>query len=369
MSRAAARWALLLAVVSCSTSSPDPVRIRPVRGGTQPTGLLQPGQVLEILDRSPIQYQVVDDAPVEARWLVDVLGVPTPDPRPVDPFLFLEEDESGVPRLTSRPPPPAIRDPFEGASLAFARRDYDEARRLYRHAAELAPDYFKSFTYLGRAEQLLDRPQAARRALERALELNPLDYQAHLFMADVLAHLDLLEEAKAAITRAFVLNRTNPAVGERLQRLLPRLDLRLRTGRLAPRLRIDDTDGDGVTVSVNPDPSFKWVPLGLCLACWSYEATCAQRSSPQSDPLRLTMYRECLLHHTVTTALRVDAGNADRDDRVLLDAIERGYLDAVLFWEVLAVRVPAIVFLLPETTRREIGEYIERYVYDAANAI
>jgi hypothetical protein len=57
------------------------------------------------------------------------------------------------------------------------------------------------------------------------------------------------------------------------------------------------------------------------------------------------------------------------DEKVLLGAIEDGYLEAIIFWEIVAVRAPVVILLLPDTVKDQIVEYIDRYVFESTQRI
>jgi len=307
---------------------------------------------------------MVEDPALQARPLAEVLGLPPTDPDPVDPFLEVLRDDDGRPRLVRALPPDGVSAAFEAGAEAFSAGRHDEAVSLYEEVVAAAPEYFKAHTYLGRARQFAGRPKAAFEALSEATRLNPLDYQAHLFKADVLEELEDEDGARRALVRAYALNRTNAVVEDRLRRLLPRLDLRLADPLLRPRLAIEENDG---AIDVRLSPGGRWAAMGLCLACWAHEPECSNRSSTDADPLRLAMYRECVLNQVATLAAR------DReltpDDRRLVQAVQEGYLEAILLWEVLAVRLPALVFLLPPETREDIEDYIDRHVFESSRLV
>ena len=326
--------------------------------------LFRPEQIEQILKESDRTYRVRLSQPVAAVALTEVLRASAPrKPRRMDPFLEVHRT-NGKLRLRSHLPDDALEPLFEQASEAFASRDFEEARRLYLEAVRAQPEYFKSYTYLGNALYFLGRYVEAEKVFDRAIDLNPFDYQAHLFLGDTLHQLGDYERAKQSLTRAFMLNRENIVVLERLQSTLAKMSLSVREGRLAPPVSIELANRKEVVLRLDRDEGTRWYAFAACMACWAYENECKARSSVDEDPLRLSMYRECLLNHAVSVAQRRHAESSiAADDRLLLAAIEDGYLEAIVFWEVVAARAPAIILLLPEGLRIDIQHYIDRYVY------
>lgn len=353
-------------MAACATGGAGPGLV----GGEGISGLLRPDQIDTILRASRRTYRVTATSPVEPTPLAQVVELdPIGEPRRVDPFLEVHE-VGGKVQLRSHLPDEAIEPIFSLAGEAFAARDFEAARRLYLRAIEARPEYFKSYTYLGNALYFLGRYLEAEAVFHRALALNPFDYQAHLFLGDTLHQLGSYRRAKDALTRAFMLNRENPVVLDRLRSTLARMHLAVREDRLVPPVRIEREGADRVTIHLDRNEGTQWYALAACLACWAYEEQCGARARPEQDPLRLAMYRECLLNQAASIAVRFEE-NAPitPDERALLAAIEDGFLEAIVFWEVVAPRAPVVILLLPEGLRESIVAYIERYVFVSTRVV
>jgi hypothetical protein len=162
-----------------------------------------------------------------------------------------------------------------------------------------------------------------------------------------------------------MLNRTNEAVRDRLRIVLAKLNLHIRGSRLDPKVRIEQVARTSVKIHFDSASGLRWLALATCMACWAYENACGDRSLERDDPLRLEMYRECLINQAASIAVRRDQGESDLmlDERSLLEAIEVGYLEAIIFWEVLAQTAPVVILLLPEQVQHQIEAYIQRYVF------
>lgn len=360
------------AALGCATSSAPPplptteaaAPAPAARGDGKAPPLLRPDQVFAILEKSEITYDLVSSEELEAIDLAEVVALPLPPPRPVDPYLEIKRDPGGRLRMLSSRPPEAAAEIFEKAGDAFAAREYEVARALYAKAVEVAPEYFKSYTYLGNALFFLGDYTRAEQLFLRALSLNPLDYQALLFLGDTYYQLGDYGRSKAALTRAYMMNRTNPAVEQRLSATLAKLRLRVREERLMPAVRIEQTGPKEVALRFDRSQGLRWISLATCMACWSFEPECRQRAPEEQDPLRLGMYRECLIHQAAAIAVRKQQEmELPRDEEVLLDAIEGGFLEAIVFWEVIARVAPAVILLLPDEVQEEILRYIEKYVF------
>jgi tetratricopeptide (TPR) repeat protein len=385
--RTAALAALLAgACAAPATVSPAPVAVDPAPAEPAPAGgspaaapaeapgpgdVLRPDQILAILERSPIEYRFAAEAPVEGIALAAVLDLGLPAPRPVDPFVEVRaEGPEGQKRLLSSRPPRAIEDVFERAGAAFEAEEFEVARGLWARAAELQPGYFKSYTFLGNALHRLGDYARAEVALRRALELNPFDYQALLFLGDTYHQLGDHGRAKAMLSRAFMLNRRSPAVLDRLSAALAKHALRVRQGRLTPGIRIEQEGPGKVTLRFDQAEGHRWLPLAACLACWRFEDACSARAPRDQDPLHLGMFRECLIQQAASLAVRRDHdGGLRADEAALLGAVEEGYLEALIFWEVIGEAAPPVILLLPEEVQDDILRYIEKYVFTTTSVI
>lgn len=332
-------------------------------GPSHKDGLLRPDEILSILERSKVNYELRSDRPIEPSALINLTPSRLVHPRPIDPFLTVRQPQKGELELHSVRPPEEVTEIFEAGRNAFMAKDFNAAATLFARAVELKPDYFKSYTYLGNALYFLGEMRRAEIALERAVELNPMDYQAHLFLGDTYYQQAKYHRAKASLLEAYLLNRTSEVVLDRLRTTLAKLNLKLREPRLTPRFAIRSNSGGKVIIDFDQQVGLKWLPLGACLACWTFEKQCSKRSPEKVDPLRLSMYRECLINQAATTAVRVQNAEPISDEEAQLhSAIEDGYLEAIIFWEVIAARAPIVVFLLPESSKDRVRSYIQRYV-------
>lgn len=331
--------------------------------------LFRPDRIAQILDRSTKTYEIAsgDVAPIE---LADVVPTRYENARPIDPYLEVALDRDDRVRLVTTRPPPEIALLFERANAAHVLRDFELAGALYTRAVQLEPDYFKAYTKLGTIFNQLGQLNRAEVVLAKAVELNPIDYQAHLMLGDTYLQMRDYRRAKDSLVRAYMLNRTDPAVEALLDEALARLGLRIRSHRLAPPIAIDRR-GERVMLRFDKAVGLRWLALSACLACWAFESECGQRADEEADPLRLSMYRECLINQAASTAVRMsrDDEPIGSDEKRLLGAIESGHLEAIIFWEVIAVRAPIVILLLPDPVKEQIVEYIERYVLESTRVI
>lgn len=356
--------------MACASAPSPPATPAAAIEPEEDSGLFRPDQIIAILEASGIEYAIVSDEPVSRKAVPDVMARPSKRTGPMDPFVEVKRRPDGRPHLESSKPTPELEAMFEAGSTAFEAHDYEAARTFYVKAIELEPDYFKSYTYLGNALYQLGDYRRAEEAFEKALSINPVDYQALLFLGDTYYQLGEYPRAKAMLTRAFMINRDNPAVLERLQAVLAKHALRIRDVRLEPPVKIRRVAHEKVEMRLDKDRGLRWLALAACMACWAYEDRCNARSPVDEDPLRLQMHRECLINQAASIAVRrAHDEELEVNESLLLDAIEDGYLEAIIFWEIIASHAPVVILLLPEAVQADILEYIERYVFVSTQVV
>ena len=126
-------------------------------------------------------------------------------------------------------------------------------------------------------------------------------------------------------------------------------------------MRIERSGGD-VALKFDREGGTRWLALAACMACWAYEEQCNGRAPSEDDPVRFAMYRECLVNQAASIAVRQDNDKPiPNDEQVLLKAIEDGYIEAIIFWEIIADAAPLIVYLLPQEVQKSILRYIDTY--------
>ena len=356
-------WLGLIACASGPKLEPAAVE-EPELPGENSSSFFGPAEIYGILDRSKVLYEIDTDSSIGEIPLAEVIEPKEPE-KTVSSYLELRDtDGSGQRRLSISEPPAEIAELHERAFAAFRGHAFTEARDLYIVAAELRPDYFKTFTYLGNTYFVLGDLERAATTLRQAVAMNPVDYQAHLFLGDTYYQLGKLTEARHHLTWAYVLNRNNPIVQKRLDATLDQLHLRRKAGWIEVAVAIEETDENKVSLRFGSEEATRWFPLANCMACWTYETECKSRDEAPELPVRISMYRECLLNQPIAIAMRLEEGQTvPADERRLHQAVNAGYLDALIYWEIAAKRLPIIVFLLEEVDRQRIHDYIQMFVF------
>lgn len=344
----------------------SPAAVTEASPESPPPAFFGPAEIYKILEKSAVLYEIGTDESVHQTPVEEIIEPKEPE-KTVSSYLELRDEEgSGQRRLSISEPPAEVAELHERAFAAFRGHAFQEARDLYIAAAEIRPDYFKTFTYLGNTFFVLGDLDRAATTLRQAVALNPVDYQAHLFLGDTYFQLGQLEEAKHHLTWAYVLNRNNRIVQKRLDVTLNELRLRRRLAWLDVAVTIEETDENKVSLRFGAEEDMRWFPLANCMACWTYENECRSRDEAPDLPVRISMYRECLLNQTIAISMRLEDGQSvPADERRLHQAVNAGFLDALIYWEIAAKRLPIIVFLLDDEDRERIHRYIQMFVFTA----
>jgi tetratricopeptide (TPR) repeat protein len=363
---------LSLGSVACRTTDAPVDPPAETAGADEPNdGMFDPQRILSVLENSSIAYEFRSEEGLEPIAVTEIVELSLDAQNPVSPFIQIHQDASGgTPRIIMNRPGDNVRELYREAREAFRAEQYGVAKDLYTQAVEANPNYFKSYTYLGNTHLLLGNFTLAEHSFLTALALNPVDYQALLFLGETYLSTGAITEAKSATLRAFMLNRRSPAVREHLEAVLTRMRRRVRAERLMPSVRIEREAKDRVVIRLDKKDGLRWLPLATCLACWEHEEACKGRVNPEEDPLRLSMYRECLVNQAATVAVRRSKNEVIHPDEVsLLDAIENGHLESILYWEIAAEKVPMVPMVLPQAMQARILDYIDQFVVMSTEVI
>jgi len=105
---------------------------------------------------------------------------------------------------------PAIaRAAAADGAAAFARKDYDRARKAYKKMLDLAPDNVVGLINLGVVEIAAKKPEEAEKALKRAVQMRLDSAAAWLTLGTMYMDQNRLDEALAALSQATLYDPNN----------------------------------------------------------------------------------------------------------------------------------------------------------------
>ena len=274
-------------------------------------------------------------------------------------------------------PAPALAD----AEKAFIAERWADAQAAYKLALEQCPTCYTAMA--GWADCELRRSggdlPGALGWYERALELNPYDAQLHVFRASALFRMGRVPEAQRELVEALVLRprygfALKLALAARQARSLP---MEIDAVPLLPTGYLKSAGGDKLTFvktsGGNAIDDLPWIFYAACKRIGpnkEYAANPTPRHpwdrSVETGCLKslAARYKEqnaALSEAEKARNLRVERQGSAGLDR-LVRAVDAGYLDEFVTYEIQARMEPSVTLILPIATRQRIQGYVERFV-------
>ncbi len=321
-----------------------------------------PEEFLEIIRNSEITYTFKTKEVVKPTDLL-IAGT---EPYSINPYSRSEYTEDGNITLIIDEPKGEIRTIHELAAEKLSQGEYDDVVKLYTQAIELDNSYFKTWTNLGETYYQLGKYDKAEVCLSKALKLNDIGYQEHYFLADVYDKIGNNQKALEYITYAYMLNKNNPNAIIFLNGILEKNNLKIKTDRLQLPFQITKIDDKECEIIFRGKEGLNWMPIANCLACWKMEPSFQNLLNDKQNAInsKIHMYKECLFNQAVVIASKKDKQeDISAQEQQLYNAINE-YLNAILYWEIIAGENPQILLLLPNDEKKSIVQYIKKYVYE-----
>jgi hypothetical protein len=322
-----------------------------------------PAEILKVMEQSDIEYKVSTVAKVE-RTELGAGGGAAPG---ISPWARVKYAQDGTASVVVEEPKGEILSIFEQAAEKLKKKEYKEVADLYEQALARDPNYFKTVTNLGDTYYLRGEMDQAEKYLKEAVRLNEGGYQERLFLADTYHKSGLKDKALEQITVAYMLNRNNAVVQQSLRRILKENNLRVRPDRFRFPFRIVVSSPTKCEMMYEGKDALAWMGMANCLACWQAEPLLKKRIDDKEGGFdaRVDMYREAISNQILATAARMEGKEViSRQEQAIYDAAKEGFVDAMVFWEVLANERPAVILLLSRDAKARTCDYIKKYVYE-----
>lgn len=318
---------------------------------------------MQIIESSKVVYFYDNDSNL-SPYILNPLCV---DIKPVNPYVRAYTGPEST-YLYFDLPPLGIIEIMTQADQAYTAGDFEKALSLYSEAVSCDSAYFKSWTLWGNTYFTLGRYAEAETALLRALALNDDGYQECFFLGDTYFRMNRKEEGLRLLTRAFMLNRYSDNLLTVLDKVLASLDMRIRENRLQFPFNMTRAGVNRLNIYFRDENEYAmYLMLVNCLAVWEMEEKFSSKSDDLNSIiiLKLIKYQECLSNFAKVPGLARELGlSLNRNDSLLIDAIDSGYLSALVYWEILTCDDPSIILILPDSLQEKIIEYINKYVYE-----
>jgi tetratricopeptide (TPR) repeat protein len=268
------------------------------------------------------------------------------------------------------------------AEAFYDRKQYAEAAVRYRKMIALDANDTIAHLLYGDVFFFGEGDYAAALAeYRKALSIDGANPQAHFFSANALMRLDRADEARAAVVAALSYNPVYEGLYKVLDNNPDAFGLRpLERHRFdPPRGYLGKPAVDGITVYGGADG--EWRTYAICKAVLRNEPAARREVLGDAEAVGASFEEEraCVAAHVdgnlarTRAALEKAAGKKPVTDadvleaapplvRHLAEALDTGYFDGYVAFEILGQRCPIAAPMYPEPLHREVEKYVARYV-------
>lgn len=331
--------------------------------------LHEPSEILEILESSPISYQIDFDEETEPR---------KENPEQILPGYFVSKDEES-PQFGQYELSEEVQEIYTQAELHFSQKRYDSAITLYRKVLQLMPEFAQGLTMIGDAYFNMEQYDSAQFYLREAIDLNFIDYQAHWFLSSTEFHLGNKEAGLRELTIAHVLNPGHELLKASLIASRKKHGSSWKEWSFAPRYELSDESIDQVSIRC----ASGWMMFALTQALWEFEEDYGtdmgieDRESLEAEVIRqkeavLMFIFEYLARkeadtseeegeEEVTEETKRNTEAADRMGTRLVEILNEGMIDAFIFYEIIGRRNPLVFSMISPESVDMIAGYLDNY--------
>jgi tetratricopeptide (TPR) repeat protein len=266
----------------------------------------------------------------------------------LDPNIYQDTSDGHI-TLVAYVSSDSINALLATAEGAFAAKDYQAALMLYREMLDIDPQYYYALTLIGDAWYMLEEYDSAVVAFQRAIEKNYINYQSHWFLADTYWKLGEKEKAIKELTIAHVLNRNHSTLKETLMARREEIGRPWKDWEFKPQYILEKV-GNRVHVAAKES----WIGYALAKALWKYEPGYRQKmGGKESDTSEWSTLEE---KEALAQLIPFP-----EEHETLLKIIDSGYVAEFIYYEIMAVRYPASVVMMPEPVSDRLIEYINTF--------
>jgi tetratricopeptide (TPR) repeat protein len=243
--------------------------------------------------------------------------------------------------------------------------DAEKAIELYKKAHELDPDYSELVTYLGNIYFMMKDYENAEKYLKKACELNPNSYMPHFFLADTYYMTDRRKEALDEITYAFMLNKNNVNMVDVLHRVLMANGKQIRRDRLVFPYEVTQQGRDSFNIVLD-SAQVNYLSFANCMAAWKIpEYQAALNDSIYGMQAEAFMCTECFINLLMSLdGAQGEDKTLSVKDEIIYEMLSAGYIDSIIYWEIMAGEAPLMIMTLPDESKSMIFDYIQEYVFE-----
>ncbi|MEM1218613.1 MAG: tetratricopeptide repeat protein [Bacteroidota bacterium] len=300
--------------------------------------------------------QILNDS--EISYIIDLTKEDFPAPDQSNNLLFnnfYRPDPENPSSITRYQVSEEGQASLEKAEKAFEAREYDKARDFYIEVLKTDPEYYKMMTYIGQTFGIERKWDDAANWYQQALEANPIDYMTHWFLGDVYAVQGDYDTALRLAITGHILNRNNPRILASVEKILNEQKRKYLDINAYPQVQIDSVGPKEVNIRFQE----AWLGYALTKAVWDFEPGYAEDMGSGRTQESILEEKECLinlLNGASKKALRKDEGI-----RLANEAVQAGYAEAYILYELLLPQYPHVALQLPKENMDVLYEYVIRF--------
>ena len=323
----------------------------------------EPSEILKIISDSEIKYSIEFDSLLSKDNLK--LNTEVFKPYCINPFYRLEYTNESNFILIDDTAKGEIKYLLDSGDKLLGDENYEEAMQIYEEITRADPKWFKGWTKLADCYFHFGEFEEAEKYFLKALELNEDGYQEHFYLADSYYQKGDYEKSFNHIIMAYMLNRCSSSVKALVDGISKKLNLKYIDDRLSFQINIKKISDNECLISHGNLESSNLLALSNCLAMWEMEKDFVEKYNSDSLNGMIVKYKECLTNQAIITAKYIGENkNVSKVELSLHNAIMDGYIDAIVYWDIFAMKYPKTTLLLPRTLKTKICEYIRKYCFE-----
>ncbi|HEU4402424.1 MAG TPA: tetratricopeptide repeat protein [Candidatus Polarisedimenticolia bacterium] len=297
-------------------------------------------ELMKVMEKSSLTYLLDID---------DNLPAPAIDkPRVLSANQLLTESDGHL-TLTEASISKEANEVLKTAEEAFENEKFDTALELYKKVQEIAPDYSHLLTLVGDVYYRQGEYGKARDCFRQAIDRNFADYDAHWFLADAAWKVDDKSEAMQELTIAHILNVNHETLKKGLLTRRDSIRRPWKAWDYAPRYTLS-RDGKQVKVTAQED----WLGYAVAKAIWIYEPGYAEKIAGEER-------RENVISFLEEKEALLGALGTNKKLKQVERIIDDGYVDELIYYEIVARQAPEALVLLPRDTFMRLVHYVDTY--------
>lgn len=323
--------------------------------------LLNPGQMIALMEASPRQYEIKAEPNDFPQWRQQNAMHAWPESHPPIPMPAFAKRPDGSSTVVSFERAPEIEKMLETVEPLFEQKDFDGAEKGYEQIlAKFPGDYALQLDW-GDAALFAGKADVALARYVKATTFNPADHRSWYYRGNALAALGRKKEAIDAWVRAIAMRPENTVMLTGLEGKAAALGYVVKSRTLMPAARVEPME-DGLRIWTSSSQSH-WLAWGICKAMWRGEPDHRKAmTGSERDAFNMTEEKECLVN---TLAMYETRKKGEADDPMieqLAAAVKAKLFAGYLVYEIASRVEPHIYLQQSPETQRVVEDYVRRFI-------